>query len=182
MDGRPARPPRIRLPGSSSPPAGLALRGRAFQHGLCRFLYLPDPALRPVAGARRCGNRHPGRGAVGPGARSVHPYRRVDGPVRRPRRHTVLRLDGMALSPLLLDSAFAGMPIWFNATERSPSCGTPASPVRRSGASRRGSVRGSCRRSRSGTAGAARRHRATRRPARAPAPASRRASRWRARI
>jgi hypothetical protein len=61
-------------------------------------------------------------------------------------------------------------------------CGTPASLLRRSGASRPGSVHGSCRRNRFGTTGAARRHRAIRRLGRAPAPATRRASRWRARI
>src|SRR5437868_11167982 len=56
--------------------------------------------------------------------------------------------------------------------------GMPASPPRQSGASRRGSGRGSCRPSRSGTTGAARRHRATRRPGHALAATTHKESRW----
>ena len=74
-------------------PAGLSLCGRAVQHGLCRFLYLSDPALRPVARARRLRDRHPRRGAIDPRPVPVDPYRRSDGPVRHARGDARVRLD-----------------------------------------------------------------------------------------
>ena len=74
--------------------ARVALCRRAVQHGVCRFLYLPDPALWPVAGARRGRDRHPGGGALDPRLVPVDPYRRLDGPIRHAPGHLVLRVDG----------------------------------------------------------------------------------------
>src|SRR6266403_241008 len=67
------------------------LRRRPVQHGLRRFLHLPDPALWPVAGARCLGDRHP--------------CRRLDGPFRYAQSHLVFRLDWEGLGATVSDGA-----------------------------------------------------------------------------
>src|SRR5215472_12117544 len=76
------------------PVPGIALRRRAVQHGLCRFLHLPDPALRPVAWVRCLRGRHPRRCSLSRRHVPGDPYRRFDGPVRYAQSHAVLCLDG----------------------------------------------------------------------------------------
>ena len=73
---------------------GVFVRRRAVQHGLCRFLHLSDPALRPVAGVRRLPDRDPGRRPFDRRHVPVDPHRRFDGPVRHPQSHPVFCLDG----------------------------------------------------------------------------------------
>ena len=89
------------------PPAvpDIALRRRAVQHGLCRFPYLPDPAVRPVAWVRCLRGRHPCRRPVGRRHVSGDPYRRFDGPVRHAQSHAILCLDGDGFGAALSVSA-----------------------------------------------------------------------------
>src|ERR1700730_10707541 len=76
----------------TTPP--VALCRRAVQHGLCRFLYLPNSALWPVVRARCLRDRHPRGCALDHRLVPVNPHRRPDGPLRYAPGYLVLRLDG----------------------------------------------------------------------------------------
>src|SRR6516225_4487149 len=67
---------------------------RTVQHGLCRFLHLPDSSLRPVAWIRCLRDRHPRRRSLSRRHVPGDPYRRFDGPVRHAQSHVVLCVDG----------------------------------------------------------------------------------------
>src|ERR1700730_18650602 len=82
-------------------PPGLALRRRTVQHGLCRFLHLPDAALRPLARARRLGDRRPRRRAIDPGLVPVDPYRCPDGPFWYAGRDARVRLGRDAVGTVV---------------------------------------------------------------------------------
>src|SRR5882724_4319233 len=82
---------------SPTPPASLDLCHRAVRDGVHRILYLSDTALRAVA-RHECGRgRRACRRALVARGVSVHPHRRLDGPVRHAPGDVVLCLDGNGL-------------------------------------------------------------------------------------
>ena len=116
---------------------GAALCRRPVQHGLCRFLHLPDAALLPLARHERRRGRHDRRRALGAGGVSVDPCRRPDGPVRDAPGHAVLRLDrhlsraGVSAGAVVLAAAAAADRQWRGAVLRVVRVADPDRAARR---------------------------------------------------